>query len=127
MNLVVDAIFCDEIRQEVTGKFLLIGVYPGDLVPPVIPTKFPMAMMLRVHGLPAGNHEFEFVLKSPNGEPAIGQKDFFYVADSQSPMVMIFSGFAMTVEGPGEIIASVKVAGKELVATSLRVTAPKTP
>ncbi len=32
---------CDEVRQEVTGKFLIIGVYTGGIVVPQIPFMLP--------------------------------------------------------------------------------------
>jgi hypothetical protein len=35
------AIFCDDIRQEVTGKRMLIGVYGTDLVVPQFPVTLP--------------------------------------------------------------------------------------
>ncbi|WP_412063940.1 DUF6941 family protein [Rhizobium sp. SYY.PMSO] len=125
MSIVADAIFCDDIRQEITGKFLFVGVYPGDLVPGVIPSTFPMAMMLRVHGLGKGAHEFDFALTSPSGQRILEQKDIAEVGDPKTPLVLIFSGFPMTVEQPGDIVATINVAGRELIATKLNVAAAK--
>ena len=35
------AIFCDDVRQEVTGKMLYIGVYSGELIAPGYPVLLP--------------------------------------------------------------------------------------
>ncbi|MDL2410455.1 hypothetical protein PY650_33725 [Rhizobium calliandrae] len=126
MVVVADAIFCDDIRQEVTGKFILIGVYPGDLVPGRIPSSVPMGAMVRVHGLQKGVHEVEMVLTSPNGQRVIEEKSTFDLIESHTPMVLIFAGFVMPIDGPGEITLSMKIAGEEPIASKLPVVLSKT-
>ncbi len=54
MNWVkAEVLFCDDIRIEQSGKHILIGVYPSDLVVPQIPFVLPVALWIRVHEMDA--------------------------------------------------------------------------
>jgi hypothetical protein len=123
-SLRADVVFCDEIRQEITGKFIMIGAYPGDLIPGTIPGSFPMAVFLRVHGLAGGPHQFSFKVMNPSAEVAFAQEGEVNLEIPDFPMVLIFSGFPMIVTRPGEISAEIEVDGTKLQAGKIRVMAP---
>lgn len=42
----VSAIFCDDVRQETSGKLIFVGVYTGMLVVPKLPTTLPKLCVL---------------------------------------------------------------------------------
>ena len=46
------AIFCDDVRQEVTGKMLYVGVYNGELIAPGYPLLLPKLAVLAHYGYP---------------------------------------------------------------------------
>lgn len=119
-----DAIFCDDIRQENTGKFLFIGVYPGDLIPSTIPAAFPMAVFLRVHGMPAGNHKFSAKLISPSGAVLFEQEGDMETNSEGIPIVLIFSGFLANIDSAGDLAAKITIDGRDLTAGSLRILPP---
>ncbi len=123
MTIIADAIFCDDIRQEMTGKLILLGVYPSDLVLTAIPSKFPMSIMMRIHGLAVGAHDFEFALTSPPSARILQQKGQGEVLNRNTPLVVIFSGIPMELDQVGELVASVKIAGNDLIAGRLQVLA----
>lgn len=119
-----DVVFCDDIRQEVTGKFLLIGVYASDLVPGVIPSTFPMGMFVRLHGLPPGTHQFRLTVAFVEGATVFEQEGAADINTPDLPMVLIFSGFPVHVERHGILQVRLKVAGCDVVAGQLKVVAP---
>jgi len=119
-----DVIFCDDIRQEITGKFIFIGVYPGDLVPGLLPAAFPMGMFVRVHGLPEGAHHFHLTLAFEEGATVFEQEGEAQIHASDLPMVLVFSGFPVQVERHGKLQVKLKVAEHTLLAGQLKIVAP---
>ena len=54
------AIACDDIRQESSGKFILIGVYSGDLIVPSFPYTLTLSYLVLVKGSHVGDVKFQF-------------------------------------------------------------------
>lgn len=81
-------VICDLVRAEESGKHLLIGAYPANVI---VPQAFPAAVSCTVwsafHALAVGHHaaEYRFV-KSPEGTVlAAGQTSFdIRISDVQS-------------------------------------------
>lgn len=46
------ATFCDDVRQEVTGKMLYIGVYSGELISPAYPVLLPKLAVIAHYAYP---------------------------------------------------------------------------
>lgn len=44
-----NVVFCDEVRREVTGKDILIGVYSSDIVVPSVPMLIEVALWIQFH------------------------------------------------------------------------------
>lgn len=123
-QITADVLFCDDIRQEVTGKFIFIGVYSGDLLPQSIPSTFGLAMFLRVHGLPNGKHWFHLVVTYPDGSIFLEQKDQIETASQETPMALIFGGMQTQIKEPGNLEAKITIGGKEILAGRLRILPP---
>lgn len=51
-NPYLHAIFCDDVRQEVTGKMLYIGVYSGELIAPGYPVLLPKLAVVAHYAYP---------------------------------------------------------------------------
>jgi hypothetical protein len=62
MNLRSSIIFCDDIRTEINGKLILIGVYADGLIPGVLPQTVLLSVHLRIWDLPVGHHKLAFAL-----------------------------------------------------------------
>jgi len=122
-----DVIFCDDIRQEITGKFLFVGFYPADLVPAEIPAAFPMSACVRVHGASKGHHTFKVRVLSPSGKQMFEQAGGMDLNDDQVPMILVFAGFPMEIETTGQIVAMIEVDGQELPPRTIKVAAPMFP
>jgi hypothetical protein len=126
-QITADVLFCDDIRQEVTGKFIFIGVYSGDLIPQSIPSNFGLAMFLRVHGLSNGKHSFHVVVTYPDGSIFLEQKDEIETGAPGTPMALIFGGMQTQIKEPGNLEAKIKIAGREILAGRLRILPPAPP
>jgi hypothetical protein len=85
MTLTVEnVIICDDARQEISGKYILIGVYTGILGTRRLPLNFRPTWWLQVRGA-SGPHKYDFRVLAPNN-------------------VSLFEGqieFALGTEGPG--------------------------
>lgn len=62
MAVSATVIFCDDIRFEMSGKMLLVGVYPEDLVPSVMPQTLVLSFWVRLKGVSAGTHNLRFAV-----------------------------------------------------------------
>src|SRR6185437_1672746 len=61
-------IVCDDLRKEVNGKDILIGVYAGDIVLASFPAWFPCALWIEIETVETGEYELLFRL-SLTGKP----------------------------------------------------------
>ena len=57
MNRYLDAIFCDDMRQEVTGKSILIGVYSSIMIVGSYPTTLPQLCVV-IKAVSPAKHPF---------------------------------------------------------------------
>lgn len=53
-------IFCDDIRQEVNGKFILLGVFSGNMVVSGFPTSQKLCAFVTLDAVPTGTQLFDF-------------------------------------------------------------------
>ena len=70
-----EIIFCDDVRQETTGKFIIVGVYIDSIIlaAPIDPLY--LAIVLRLRGLEQGQHRV--TLRFSLDERVIQEKDNF--------------------------------------------------
>lgn len=71
-----DLIFCDDVRQEVNGKHLLVGVYGPEMIFKEFPAHTMLAIFHRIHNLPDGEHKYKLRMAGLGGE-----KDFEITAE----------------------------------------------
>ncbi|GGO26807.1 hypothetical protein GCM10010991_07810 [Gemmobacter aquaticus] len=57
MTIDFDALFCEDIRQEANGKFILVGVFAGSLLLASLPATIRLGALVRIWNLPAGAHQ----------------------------------------------------------------------
>lgn len=64
-------ILCDDVRQESgTGKYILIGVFTGDILVREFPAQVQLALYIEIDG-PAGHHDVELRLSGPQAGEGI--------------------------------------------------------
>ena len=68
---VTSALICDEVRREVSGKLILIGVYTGGIVA-TQPLPLVIKLVVYIAGFAQpGDHVFDFRLMPPTGRKPI--------------------------------------------------------
>lgn len=107
----VDAVFCDDIRQEDNGKHILIGVYPNDIMLPEFPIQVRLSLWARVRDVTPGTRKFRMRLATPrsgglehSGELAI---------DQDGTLIAVFIGMPLSFDAPGEMCAYLSIDGEE--------------
>jgi hypothetical protein len=62
-------VVCDDIRKEVTGKEILIGVYSGEIVLPSFPNWFPASLWIEVDTPEVGKYDVSLRIGLTNKPP----------------------------------------------------------
>lgn len=62
------AIACDDIRQEVTGKHILIGAYAGNMGLPFFPVTIVLGFWVLARPSHEGHYEVELRVQDPEGK-----------------------------------------------------------
>lgn len=55
-------VFCDQIRIENNGKFLIIGAYSAEIASAVRPASMYLSTFTQIYGLPAGYHNVKAIV-----------------------------------------------------------------
>jgi hypothetical protein len=136
----VVGVFCDDIREEKSGKHTLVGIYPDGVrlsLPTVIPK---LAIYVRMHIRPDFDlRSISMTLRGPDGaETVIGHADPAQFKAQQAKidpsnpaayigliMQAIASPLAVNTAGKFALVA--KINDVETVATTLRVSQKATP
>ncbi len=95
---------CDDVRKEMTGKDLLIGVYPGKLNAAQIPGTVALAFWIEIQPNKIGSLELDLQVELPDGSSPvnIGMKTDVIVQDS-------FSIFIPQIPYPVSIPGNIKL------------------
>lgn len=94
---VLAAILCEDIRQEMTGKFSLAGVYASDLMAPNIAAPFPCGVFAEIISEATGVLHIEFRVTDGGGKICVsGHSQTFFAEAGKQPFVL----------GPFQLIAS---------------------
>jgi len=102
MPVTATVLFCDDIRFEMSGKMLFIGVYLDDLVPVVLPLVIPLAIWVRVQGLSPGSHELRFAVGA-NGVPQLDGGMTVVVTEGRHASHLTLVGLSVELKDCGHI------------------------
>ncbi|MFD9902608.1 DUF6941 family protein [Mesorhizobium sp. NPDC059025] len=127
-NLRFEILFCDDVRQEASGKHILIGVFGTDILPSNLPGVLPLAMYLRVFGMTKGDHHFRITLVTSDGDWRGEIDGQTRVMDDTTASIFPFGAIPIHIEKPGAIIANLSIDGSNAVPIgSITVRAPIEP
>jgi hypothetical protein len=99
---VAGAIVCEDIRQEVTQKFILIGAFGGEINVVALPSVVVLALFLELKPEKAGQFEPEFQVINTDGNIALRARLKIEITDDSS-FGMPIGPFPMQVNGPGAV------------------------
>lgn len=97
-------LICDDIRQETSGKLILIGYYPTDIVVEQFPAQLTLSLMLRIEDPPKGEHTFDMAMNPPEGAPS-GVRGSF-VGIPPQPGVLIGVGVPAVLLKAGDLVVT---------------------
>ena len=115
MAILASTVFCDDVRTENNGKHIIIGAYGSDMVPGTMPSTFPIALWIRVDGLPLGKAAFRFEIEMPGGKNKVAMEGEGELRESGRPAIMVFNQIPCSLESYGHIICRLSIAGAEPV------------
>lgn len=67
---IVNALLCEDIRQEKSNKYIIIGVFTGDIIVKKLPATIPICVFIQARMANTGETAFTFRLSGP-GEGSI--------------------------------------------------------
>jgi hypothetical protein len=65
---ITHGVACDDIRQEVNGKYILIGVYSGNLGLPVFPAPIALGFWVLARPSHVGDYDVQLRVLGPDGK-----------------------------------------------------------
>jgi hypothetical protein len=104
------ALICDDIRMEVSGKVILIGVYAGDILLNRIPATIPVAVWLdgRVQGAP-GKLKINIYLGDKSEDSVDTVNDLVPLKQGQNgEFFLALNGIPLNVTEPTTVTVSIK-------------------
>ena len=96
------AIACDDIRQEVTGKYILIGVYSGNLGLPFFPAVTALGFWVLARPSQRGDYDVQLRVQDPDGKEVTGGHMIIRVQEVEETALVI-PPMPISLERPGEI------------------------
>lgn len=99
-----NVMLCDDIRQEQgNNKFILIGVYSGDIIISELPADISLAFYMEIKA-PKGHHQIEIRLSGPQkGGQAILKSQFEHSGVGTGTIASPRINISMAEEGPFRI------------------------
>ena len=107
-------IICDDIRQEASGKLMLIGIYSSILVPAFLPRKLALATFCRVSdSLLQGSHVVRVTHKHEHSDQVSQLDGNVQITDEQGLLDIPFPILEVDAPQPGYITTIVQIGDKE--------------
>lgn len=95
---------CDDIRQEMNGKFILIGVYSEAFIPERLPAPVRLVLALFVDVDQAGAHTIELELRHESASPPVSTLKMEFEATAPVKQALIpIPRASLLVGQPGDL------------------------
>ncbi len=102
-KLTISAVFCEDIRQEQSGQFTLIGVYPGVAFVDHGDTEI-FANWIKIDGLSPGPHKLRFKaeFEDSHGQTVFADREIEVESPvTESALILTPTGLGITAENSG--------------------------
>ncbi|MFK0384960.1 hypothetical protein [Agrobacterium sp. NPDC090273] len=110
-QLTISAVFCEDIRQEQSGQFTLVGVYPGVAFVDHGETEF-FANWIKIDGLSPGPHQLRFKaeFEDSHGQTVFADREIEVESPTEeSALVLTPTGLGITPEHSGSLSLSISI------------------
>ena len=99
-------VFCEEVRQEINNKHILLGVVAGTLLLSSFPANIRGALYLEVYNLKSGKHKFKILIHL--GSRLLAQIDGEILFDARNDVAVVaVSQMVLGVQEEGELRAEI--------------------
>lgn len=105
-----NVILCDDVRREVTGKDIIIGVYGGKVAVGAYPAMISAAIWIELEVDRIGRIDGEVQIATPSGNPPVSVV-FQIDATELGPSPLAVGGLPIVLEHDGEITISLREPG----------------
>src|SRR6185436_1737323 len=97
------AVLCDDIRQERNGKYLLIGVYGGNLVVQSFPTDVVLSLWMLAHPKTTGRTQVRVRVVGPQESTLVEGGLEFNLKDTTKAAILALPGMPLQVQTEGKL------------------------
>jgi len=95
-------VICDDVRREMNGKDLLIGVYAGDIVTPIIPFQLVLSFWLEWHPPSLGRRDLYF--RVTFADQTLGKVKIEATIGELTPTTVALPGLLIAGMNEGELL-----------------------
>jgi hypothetical protein len=121
----VETIYCDDIRSEMDGKQILIGVYGPEIVVSKLPSTSTISLWVRIKGLPPNKYDLSLTLSAPNDSDDRVIEGNIEPQLDETIMALSFVRIPVKVQRRGLITARLKIGEYDFELDSLKVRGPE--
>jgi hypothetical protein len=97
------AVLCDDIRQERNGKYLLIGVYGGNIIVRSFPTDLQLALWVLARPKTLGRAQVRIRVIGPQQNTLVEGGLEFELKDPARATIMALPGLPLQIQSVGEL------------------------
>ncbi|EKF60551.1 hypothetical protein QWE_05778 [Agrobacterium albertimagni AOL15] len=113
----IQALFCDDVRRDETGTFIVIGVYPGVIYVDPDPSSKNISNFVLITELEPGEHEARLMMTfhpDDGSDPQVLGDDILSLqGGDDAALVLSPSGLQLQVKGPGFLTLRLGMDGSE--------------
>jgi hypothetical protein len=102
------AVLCDEVRQEVNGKYILIGTYNGIVVVADFPAQLQVSWWIQIFPKETGKFDLDIQLIK-DGKDTIIKADLGYEVHAKDWAAMVLPKIPVPIHGPGKMQLQMKL------------------
>jgi hypothetical protein len=100
---IMQAVACDDVRQETSGKFILIGVYGGNIGLPAFPAHIGLAFWMRSFPEKIGNYHLQFRVRGPN-DSVLASGQMIAAIRELEDTVLVIPALPVQIQNVGQIV-----------------------
>lgn len=101
-------IICDDVRKEVSGKDILIGVFSGGISVPAYPAVLRTALWIEIEPQHVGVINCELKIETPSGNPPF-EMGFDLEVIEVGTAVFVMNGIPLALEKDGHVVVTAKL------------------
>ena len=102
---ILQVIVCDDVRREVTGKDIIIGVYGREILTPNFPLSVPLTLWVRYMRTATGSFSADFRVVGEAGNAITPPLKFTLgIDDVNSYASAVFQGIPLQFQAPGKVL-----------------------